>query len=42
VDFEPGAGYSPRADAQGLVAERVFVPHADPRVSAAAVRDLLA
>jgi sarcosine oxidase subunit alpha len=42
VDFEPGAGYSPRADAQGLVAERVLVPHADPRVSAAAVRDLLA
>jgi sarcosine oxidase subunit alpha len=41
VDFEPDAGYSPRADAQGLVAEGVFVPHADPRVSAAAVRALL-
>lgn len=41
VDFEPGSGYSPRADAQGLVAERVFVPHADPRVSTTAVRDLL-
>jgi sarcosine oxidase subunit alpha len=41
VDFDPGAGYCPRADAQGRVAERVFVPHADPRVSAGAVHDLV-
>jgi len=41
VDFEPAAGYFPRADAQGKVAERVFVPHGDLRVSAAAVRDSL-
>lgn len=41
VDFDPGAGYFPRADAQGLVAERVFVPHHDPRVTATAARDLL-
>lgn len=38
VDFDPGAGYSPRADAEGRVAAGVFVPHADPRISAAAVR----
>jgi hypothetical protein len=40
VDFDPGAGYFPRADAQGLVAPRVFVPHASPRVTAAAAREL--
>jgi sarcosine oxidase subunit alpha len=42
VDFEAGAGYSPRADAEGRVADRVFVPHADLRVSAAGVRAVLA
>jgi sarcosine oxidase subunit alpha len=41
VDFDPDAGYFPRADAQGLVAERVFVPHADPRVTALAAREAL-
>lgn len=41
VDFDAGAGYFPRADAQGLVAERVFVPHSDPRVTARAAREAL-
>jgi sarcosine oxidase subunit alpha len=40
VDFDPGAGYFPRADARGLVAERVLVPHADLRITAAALREL--
>jgi sarcosine oxidase, subunit alpha len=40
VDFEPGAGYFARADAQGLVAQRVLVPHADLRVTTGAVREL--
>jgi sarcosine oxidase subunit alpha len=39
VDFEPEAGYIPRAGADGKVAERVYVPHADPRVTVAALRD---
>jgi hypothetical protein len=29
VDFEASAGYFPRADANGLVAERLFVPRPD-------------
>jgi sarcosine oxidase subunit alpha len=41
VDFEPEAGYFPRADADGKVAERVYVPHGDPRVTVAALRDRL-
>ncbi len=38
VDFEPSAGYFPRADANGRVAERLFVPGRDPEATLEAVR----
>ena len=41
VDFDPGAGYFPRADAEGCVAPGVFVPHGDPRVTVTALTGLL-
>ncbi len=42
VDFEPNAGYFPRADADGRVAERLFVPGRDLANTLIAIRQLLA
>jgi sarcosine oxidase, subunit alpha len=39
VDFDPQAGYFPRAEANGLVSERVFVSRGD--VTLRAIRELL-
>jgi sarcosine oxidase, subunit alpha len=41
VDFEPNAGYFPRADANGQVAERLFVAGPDVAVTLGALEKLL-
>lgn len=41
VDFEPNSGYFPRADANGQVAERLFVGGADPAATRRALEPLL-
>ena len=41
VDFEPAAGYFPRADANGLVAPGLFVPGRDLGATLAAIRQCL-
>ena len=41
VDFEPSAGYFPRADADGRVAERLFVAGRDLAATLVAVRQML-
>jgi len=41
VDFVPAAGYFPRADANGLVAPRLFVPGQDLGATLAAIRQSL-
>lgn len=42
VDFEPSAGYFPRADANGRVAERLFVTGRDRAATLEAIQRLLA
>jgi sarcosine oxidase, subunit alpha len=41
VDFEPSAGYFPRAGVDGLVAERLFVPGRDLEVTLEAIAQAL-
>jgi sarcosine oxidase, subunit alpha len=42
VDFQVGVGYFPRASANGLVAERLFVPSSDAEAVLAAIERTLA
>jgi len=41
VDFEPSAGYFPRADGDGRVAERLFVPGPELAATLLAIRQSL-
>ena len=41
VDFDPNAGYFPRADASGLVAERLFIAGPDLAATRAALETLI-